>query len=59
MVKGKLDDLQGALADCDKAIEIDPTKYFYYLHRAGIKKDLYDGRGTEEDLKKCRELKND
>ncbi len=49
--KKNLRDLNGALIDITKAIELAPTVYLYYFERSEIKKQLNDKNASEEDLK--------
>ena len=54
----KLDkgDLNGALDDFNKALEMDPTISDVYLNRGAIKQALGDNDGANCDFKKAREL---
>jgi len=45
-----------AILDFNKAIELDPTNYIYYYHRATQKKFLEDFRGAILDYDKAIEL---
>ena len=56
LVKSVLSDYQGALADLDKAIEIDPLDEFNYSSRGMIKGHMGDLRGACSDWRKAEEL---
>jgi serine/threonine protein kinase len=54
--KSELGDKQGALADYDKAIELNPNFANAYHHRGNIKSDLGDKQGALSDYNKASEL---
>ena len=56
--KSKKDDFSGALADYDKAIEIDPNEDVYFFNRALIKEEFEDYLGAISDYSKAIELNN-
>ncbi|MBL0321406.1 MAG: tetratricopeptide repeat protein [Ignavibacteria bacterium] len=49
-------DYRGAIADCSKAIELDPTLAAAYYTRGDAKRMLQDYRGAMGDLNKAIEL---
>jgi Flp pilus assembly protein TadD len=49
-------DLEGALTDFDKAIELAPSDGFIYMMRGAIKKEKGDLDGALRDLNKAIEL---
>ena len=53
------DDLQGAIADYTKAIEIDPNYAAIYLVRGKAKYELKNYQGAIEDYTKAIEIKSD
>ena len=54
--KADLQDYQGALADFDKAIEIDPLDELNYSSRGLLKDMIGDLRGACADWRKAEEL---
>ena len=49
-------DLQGAIADCNKAIEVDPKDARAYRYRGHAKEDLGDLQGAIADYNKAIEV---
>ena len=49
-------DLQGAIQDYNKAIELDPNYYVAYNNRASLKKALGDKQGAMQDYNKAIEI---
>ena len=59
LVKSALYNYQGALADLDKAIEIDPMDELNYSMRALVKEDMGDLQGACSDWRKAADLGDD
>lgn len=55
-IKNKINDIQGALDDINKAISAQPNVYMYYYDRALLRKKLQDNKGASEDLKTITEI---
>ena len=51
-------DYQGALDDCNKAIDINPKHYPSYQKRGESKQMLGDKIGADEDIKTGKEIKS-
>jgi tetratricopeptide (TPR) repeat protein len=51
-----LDDFEGCIADCSKAIELDGTYPYAYLNRGNAKELLRNDEGACEDWNKAIEL---
>ena len=49
-------DYQGALDDCNQAIEINPKHYPSYQKCGESKQKLGDKLGSNEDIKKAKEI---
>jgi len=56
LAKGKLGDFEGAIADCDKAIELNPKSASAYNNRSINKASLGDFEGAVVDCDKAIEL---
>ena len=54
--KHKLGDREGAIADFDRAIELNPNHAGAYYNRGSAKSDLGDQAGAEADRKRAIEL---
>jgi tetratricopeptide (TPR) repeat protein len=52
-------DLTGALADLDKAAEIDPTNFYAFWNRGAVYTSLWDFDRAEQDLTRALSLKPD
>ena len=50
LVKAKLRDLTGAVADCSQAITFDPSNAIAYYLRGLAREKLGDIKGAKEDL---------
>ena len=51
-----MDDLDGALEDYNKTIELNPEYVDAYLNRGCLKRELKDYKGALEDFNKALEL---
>ncbi len=51
-----MEDLQGAIKDYDKAIEIDPENAMAYNNRGNVKQYLRDLQGAIQDYDKAIEI---
>ena len=49
-------DLEGALADCNSAIEISPKSFQPYIYRGYVKSKMGDKSGAKADFSKAIEL---
>ncbi len=56
VAKFNLKDYRGAIADYNKAIELDPTEATAYNNRGHVKLNLEDYRGAIADCNKAIEL---
>jgi lipoprotein NlpI len=54
--KGAKEDLDGALADFDRAIELDPKQSILYIARGGVKATKGDSNGAIADCNRAIEL---
>ena len=59
LAEQKKGDLDGALADYSKTIELDPDFYNYYICRGSVKDQKGDWEGAIADFNKAIELKSD
>jgi tetratricopeptide (TPR) repeat protein len=51
-----MNDLAGALMDCDKAIQLDPAYGFAFLNRGILKDAQQDYKGACVDWNKAKQL---
>jgi tetratricopeptide (TPR) repeat protein len=58
LMKYQNNDFAGAISDCTKAIELDPTNSLAYLYRGHAKRGLKDYEGAMADYMKCFALNN-
>jgi Flp pilus assembly protein TadD len=48
--------LGGALADCDRAIELSPKSFIPYINRGIVRRKMGDTYGSHSDFSKAIEL---